>query len=103
VHARYAKPVFVSETGTEDDGRAAWFEYICAEARAARRGGVPVEGVCLYPIVNHPGWDDDRHCCNGLWDYADESGFRESCLALAEAVQREHARMAAAIAIAREN
>jgi hypothetical protein len=27
--------------------------------------------------VNHPGWVDDRHCYNGLWDYADEQGERE--------------------------
>ena len=24
----------------------------------AIEAGVPVEGVCLYPILNHPGWDD---------------------------------------------
>jgi hypothetical protein len=39
--------------------------------------GIPIEGICLYPIVNHPGWVDDRHCYNGLWDYADDRGFRE--------------------------
>ena len=27
--------------------------------------------------VNHPGWDDDRHCYNGRWDYADANGRRE--------------------------
>jgi hypothetical protein len=37
---------------------------------------VPVHGLCLYPIVNHPGWEDDRHCHNGLWDYADAAGER---------------------------
>ncbi len=29
------------------------------------------------PIVNHPGWLDDRHCYNGLWDYPDDQGERE--------------------------
>ena len=43
-----------------------------------RTFGVPLVGLCLYPIVNHPGWDDDRHCQNGLWDYADANGGRES-------------------------
>lgn len=23
-------------------------------------------GICLYPIANHLGWDDDRLCPNGL-------------------------------------
>ena len=27
--------------------------------------------------MNHPGWVDDRHCYNGLWDYANEQGERE--------------------------
>ena len=93
VHERYRKPVWVAETGSEGEVRAPWFEYVCSEARAALAAGVPVEGVCLYPIVNHPGWDDGRHCLNGLWDYPDESGFRESCLALALAVEREQARL----------
>jgi hypothetical protein len=36
-----------------------------------------VEGICLYPILNHPGWDNDRHCPCGLLGYADEFGRRE--------------------------
>lgn len=66
----------MSETGIEDDVRPEWLRYVGREVRAAVRLGVPVEGVCLYPIVNHPGWEDDRHCRNGLWDYADETGNR---------------------------
>lgn len=89
VSDRYRKPLAVTETGTEDDGRAAWFEYVCRETRAAMAGGVRMEGVCLYPIVNHPGWDDNRHCHNGLWDYAQDSGEREIYLPLAEAIARE--------------
>lgn len=77
VHRRYGRPIFVAETGTEDDERPSWFAYIWDEIQAAIAAGVPVEGVCLYPILNHPGWDDDRHCCNGLWDYASPSGERE--------------------------
>ncbi len=76
LHLRYGRPVFLSETGIEDEARPAWLRYIGQEARATRNLGVPLEGVCLYPILNHPGWDNDRHCYNGLWDYADESGHR---------------------------
>ena len=86
---RYRKPVFVSETGTEDGARPKWFEYVASETRAAVRSGVPVQGICLYPIVNHPGWDDDRHCHNGLWDYADDEGKREIFAPLARAMARE--------------
>ena len=69
-YARYGRPIFVSETGTEGDLRPSWLAGIGAEVRAAMRNGVPIEGICLYPIANHPGWDDDRHCPNGLLDLA---------------------------------
>lgn len=65
-YARYGKPIFVAETGIEAEQRAGWFRYIYSQVRAAMNAGVPVEGICLYPIVNHPGWDDDRPCENGL-------------------------------------
>ncbi|WP_235514393.1 acyl-CoA dehydrogenase family protein [Deinococcus sp. Leaf326] len=86
VWARYGRPLMIAETGTEDDGRAAWFARVADEALAARAAGVPVEGVCLYPVVNHPGWDDDRHCHNGLWDYPDALGGRAADPALAAAL-----------------
>jgi len=89
VWRRYRKPILVSETGTEDDARASWFEYVSAEIRTAIASRVPIEGVCLYPIVNHPGWDDDRHCRNGLWDYADPDGNREIHEPLARAVRQQ--------------
>ncbi|MEP6538371.1 MAG: hypothetical protein ABJF23_23735, partial [Bryobacteraceae bacterium] len=88
IYRRYERPLFVSETGAEDDGRAGWLTYIADEVSAAIRAGVPVEGICLYPVLNHPGWDDDRHCFNGLWDYAQPSGEREIFAPLAEVIER---------------
>ncbi|WP_333248122.1 beta-glucosidase [Microcoleus sp. B4-C3] len=87
VFERYRRPLFVAETGTEDDFRPVWFNYVCTEVMAAMKAGVPIEGICLYPIVNHPGWDDDRHCYNGLWDYCNESGDREIYQPLADELQ----------------
>ncbi len=89
VHDRYQRPLFIAETGIEDDARPAWLRYISGEVRQAMREGVPVHGICLYPIVNHPGWDDDRHCFNGLWDYADAAGRRERYEPLAAALESE--------------
>jgi hypothetical protein len=89
VHERYGRPLFIAETGIEDDARPAWLRYIGYEVRRAIREGVPLEGLCLYPVVNHPGWDDDRHCYNGLWDYADESGAREVFQPLARELEAQ--------------
>ena len=88
VSERYRRPLFIAETGTEDDDRPNWIAYIVEEVRAAIGGGVPVHGICLYPILNHPGWDDDRHCHNALWDYADHSGHREIYQPLANEIER---------------
>lgn len=88
-YERYRKPIFVAETGIEDEQRPFWFRYICEEVYAAIEMDVPVLGICLYPIVNHPGWDDNRHCYNGLWDYADEFGRREIYEPLAAEVRKQ--------------
>ncbi len=88
-HKRYRVPIFIAETGIEDEPRPEWFRYICEEVNAAISQGTPIEGICLYPVVNHPGWADDRHCHNGLWDYADASGHREIYEPLAEEIRRQ--------------
>ncbi len=88
-YRRYGKPIFLAETGIEDKTRPAWLRYICNEVFAAAAAGVPIEGICLYPILNHPGWDDERHCHNGLLDYADIAGHRESCQPLARELARQ--------------
>ncbi|QEH32175.1 hypothetical protein OJF2_06440 [Aquisphaera giovannonii] len=89
---RYGRPLFVAETGTEGDRRAGWLHSVSREVRAAILRGVPVGGICLYPIVNFPGWDDDRHCQNGLWDYADEAGRRAPHEPLAHELRRQDRR-----------
>jgi hypothetical protein len=75
-YRRYERPFFISETGTEAGGRAPWLHYVCEEVQDARAMGVPVEGICLYPILNHHGWDDNRHCHNGMFCGIEPNGSR---------------------------
>jgi beta-glucosidase/6-phospho-beta-glucosidase/beta-galactosidase len=89
VYQRYRRPLFVAETGIEDNERPAWLEYMCGEVRAARQAGIPVEGLCWYPILNYPGWNDDRHCPAGLWDYPRKGGTRDVYEPLAERYKRQ--------------
>ena len=89
VGRRYGRPMFVAETGTEGEARPGWLRYMADEVRATERAGVPVEGLCLYPIVDHPGWDDDRYCPNGLWSYADARGERQACAPLLDELRRQ--------------
>jgi hypothetical protein len=92
VHARYGRPLFIAETGREGERRASWLRHIGDEVEAALEQGLPVEGVCLYPIVDFPGWENDRHCDCGLWGYADERGEREICGPLALELARQQRR-----------
>lgn len=89
VYHRYDRPLFISETGIEDDDRPEWLRYVCEEVRTAITEGVPVGGICLYPILNHPGWDNERHCHNGLWDYSDDLDSREIYKPLGDELQRQ--------------
>lgn len=87
VHARYGRPLLVAETGTEGAQRTTWFASIMHEVALARRAGIPVEGVCLYPIVNHIGWDDDRDCPSGLLGNRVDNGRRDPYQPLADLIR----------------
>lgn len=69
VHARYGRPLVVSETGHVGVGRAAWLAEMAMEVGIARAKQVPVEGICLYPIIDRTDWDDPEFWHHsGLWD-----------------------------------
>ncbi|MCD5994050.1 beta-glucosidase [Pseudomonas sp. CDFA 602] len=76
LHARYGRPILISETGAEDEERLPWFRYVTDQVSQAMRAGVPVQGICWYPILDYPGWDDGRYCPTGLFGYADGEGQR---------------------------
>jgi len=69
VYDRYRRPLFVGETSHFGSGRPAWIREIAEQLRDARHAGVPVEGVCLFPIIDRMDWNDENHWHNsGLWD-----------------------------------
>ncbi|WP_217429558.1 glycosyltransferase family 4 protein [Sphingomonas bacterium] len=88
-YARYGRPIFVAETGIEGDERPAWLAHVAGEVREARRLGVPVEGLCLYPILDHPGWDDERPCPNGLLHTTEDGNARRADSAYAAELARQ--------------
>ena len=95
LYARTGRPIVISETGTEGDARAPWFASVAAGVTAARARGVPVEGICLYPVANHLGWDDDRLCENGLLGHLPVDGTRAVDERLLAGVRAASARPAA--------
>ncbi len=69
VYDRYQRPICIGETSHFGTGRARWVREIGQEVAATLEAGVPLEGVCLYPLIDRPDWDDANHWHNsGLFD-----------------------------------
>ncbi len=96
ISERYRRPMIISETGSEGEMRAPWLRYVAEECHAAILSGCELHAITLYPILNHPGWIDGRHCHNGLWDFADDTGARSPYEPLARELTRQAAQLAAA-------
>ncbi len=90
VAARYGRPLLISETGAEGGNGAGWLHYVCGEVRAAMRADVPIEGVCIYPVMDYPGWKDDRYCRCGLLRTSDDWGQRHVDADLLQQIEEEH-------------
>ena len=68
---RYERPVYIGETSHFGTGRARWIREIGREIELALECGVPLEGVCLYPVIDRYDWQDPAHWHNsGVWDFA---------------------------------
>lgn len=64
---RLGCPLIIGETGELGPDRAAWLRYLLAEVETARAAGVPLLGVCWYPIVGAPDWYDPTTVFTGGW------------------------------------
>lgn len=91
VYERYRRPLLISETSAEEHNRADWLHDVGEQARLALQAGLPLEGLCWYPIVDYPGWENDRACQTGLWGLSNETGDRDICEPLAGEWMRQSA------------
>lgn len=89
MYARYRKPILIAETGAEHSARPIWLSYIGQETRNALEAEVPIVGICLYPVTDYRGWDNDRICQVGLFCVADEAGERTVYRPLADELARQ--------------
>lgn len=101
VAQRYGKPILIAETGAEHSARPSWLYYVGAEVRSAITAGVPVIGICLYPITDYRGWDNDRICQVGLFCNGDEEGQRTVYMPLLQELYRQQTLFAHAVAAKR--
>jgi hypothetical protein len=69
IYHSYGRPVVIAETSHFGAGRARWIREIGVEVCRALGIGVPVEGICIYPILDRHDWEDPSHWHHaGLWD-----------------------------------
>ncbi|HYI90925.1 MAG TPA: glycoside hydrolase [Beijerinckiaceae bacterium] len=91
VWERYGGEIIITETSHIGDMRGAWLREVAAESETLLQQGVPLRGVCLYPILGMPEWHDpDIWTPMGLWDpvcHRDPCGDRLLCQPMAEALR----------------
>jgi hypothetical protein len=69
VWRRYGGDILITETAHVGDRRAPWLLEVAAESEALLLEGLPLHGVCLYPILGMPEWhESDVWTPMGLWD-----------------------------------
>ncbi len=68
-YQRYRRPLLLAETSHVGSGRGAWIREVAQQAVMARQRGVDLQGICLYPIIDRPDWDNASYWHNsGMWD-----------------------------------
>ncbi|MGI4938927.1 MAG: glycosyltransferase, partial [Janthinobacterium lividum] len=68
VCARYQRSILLAETSHVGSGRGAWIMDVANEVALATTQGARIDGICLYPIIDRPDWDDGaRWHRSGLW------------------------------------
>jgi hypothetical protein len=74
VWERYGGDVVIAETGHVGEQRAPWLLHVAEQAEQLLAEGVPLRGVCLYPILGMPEWHDRGEWARmGLWDLVPRS------------------------------
>ena len=85
---RYGNEVLITETSALGDARAPWIHELSAMAQGLLAEGVPLSGICLYPILGMPEWHDRKQWTRmGLWDLEHEQDVlqRKACEPVLEA------------------
>jgi UDP-galactopyranose mutase len=79
VQQRYQRPMVLAETSHVGSGRGFWIKEIAQEAALAIQHGADLKGICIYPIIDRPDWDDPSQWHrSGLWEVnpATEAGYQ---------------------------
>ena len=90
VWERYGAEMVITETSHVGEKRPVWLRELTQEVRSILAEGIPLRGVCLYPILGMPEWHSREEWTRmGLWDLLDEDGVlkRVLCQPMLEALK----------------
>jgi hypothetical protein len=75
VYKRYYKPIVFTETSHPKEDRPLWMDNIAKQFVNILKDNIPLLGVCIYPFIDRPDWDDlvTWHQ-SGLFDVRQEDG-----------------------------
>ena len=68
-YSRYRRPIAITETSHSGEDRGIWIKHIAGECSVLIENGLPLWGICIYPIIDRPDWDNLQYWHHsGLWD-----------------------------------
>jgi beta-glucosidase/6-phospho-beta-glucosidase/beta-galactosidase len=69
VYKRYGGEILITETSHAEERRAPYLRYVTDECVKVLERGIPLRGICLYPILGMPEWHSPEEWTRmGLWD-----------------------------------
>ncbi len=69
VWQRYGATILLTETSQVGDLRPIWMNQLIHEVKIVLESQIPLQGVCLYPILGMPEWHQrDLWTQMGMWD-----------------------------------
>lgn len=69
VYLKYKKPMIVSETGSYGELRMEWWKITLLEIQKFINTGIPLHGVCIYPVLDNPRHGHFLADHSGIWDF----------------------------------
>jgi hypothetical protein len=92
-HKRFPRPMLLGETSHFGVGRGRWIIDVSVAVAHGILAGLPIEGICLFPIIDRPDWENLNHWHNsGLWDLEPRSGALHRVISHPYAVALQTAR-----------
>ena len=74
-YKRYNLPIVITETSHPKEDRPLWITDIAKELVIVLNNNIPLLGVCMYPFIDRPDWDDTVTWHQaGIWDVIQENG-----------------------------